>query len=221
MPEALARAHHDSVLSGPARSGPRTGHAGFAAATFRRLRSLPARGYAGAALAAVLTEIVVNALTLQHERHPAPFFAARPQALGAPPSSAAPPLQAARADGSTIVAVLPPARPADLGGVDAIGDILRADSSPEGIEPASNPGGVDAIGDILRADSGKDAQKQVLAAQNALIKLGYSLKADGSPGAATSAALRDFERSRSLPLSTEITPRLLKLLTAAASASGH
>jgi hypothetical protein len=173
---------------------------------------------------------VVNALTLQHERHPAPFFAARPPALGAPPSSAAPPPQAARADDSTIVAVLPPARPADLGGVepapsargvDAIGDILRADSGPGGVEPAPSAHGVDAIGDILRADSGKDAQKQILAAQNALIKLGYSLRADGSPGAATSAALRDFERAHSLPLSTEVTPRLLKLLTAAANASGR
>ncbi len=52
---------------------------------------------------------------------------------------------------------------------------------------------------MLRADSAKDAEKQRLAAQNALIKLGYSLKADGSPGAATAAALRDFERVHSLP----------------------
>lgn len=219
MPEALARARRDAVFSEPRRPGRSGERAGFLAATWRRLRATPARGYAGAALAAVLTEIVVNALILQHERHPAPFFAARPPAVSAPPAAAPP--AAAKADDPTIAAALPPSRPADLGGVDAIGDILRADSSPEGIEPASNPGGVDAIGDILRADSGKDAQKQVLAAQNALIKLGYSLKADGSPGAATSAALRDFERSRSLPLSTEITPRLLKLLTAAASASGH
>jgi hypothetical protein len=179
------------------------------AATFRRLRALPARGYAGAALAAVLTGIVVNALTLQHERHPAPFFAAPPPAVAAPPSAAAPSPQTARADDPTIAAALPPSRPADLGGVDAIGDVQRADSAK------------DAIGEILRADSGKDAERQILAAQNALIRLGYSLRADGSPGAATSAALRDFERAHSLPLSTDVTPRLLKQLTATANASGR
>jgi hypothetical protein len=197
---------HDSVLSGPARSGLRTGHAGFVAATFRRLRALPARGYAGAALAAVLTGIVVNALTLQHERHPAPFFAARPPAVGAPPPAAAPAAQAAKADDSPPAAVLPPTRPANLG---------------SGVEPAPSAHGVDAIGDILRADSGKEGQKQILAAQNALIKLGYVLKADGLANAATSAALRDFERAHSLPVSTDVTPRLLKQLTTAASASGR
>jgi peptidoglycan hydrolase-like protein with peptidoglycan-binding domain len=169
------------------------------AATLRRLRAMPARGYAGAALAAVLTGIVINALILQHERHPAPFFAARAPAVEAPP-------QAARPDDSTIGAVLPPTRPADLG-VDPIGDVLRADSAK------------DAIGEMLRADSAKDAEKQRLAAQNALIKLGYSLKADGSPGAATAAALRDFERVHSLPLSSDLTPRLIKQLTAAANAA--
>jgi hypothetical protein len=186
---------HDAVLSEPRRAGRKEERAGFLAATLRRLRAMPARGYAGAALAAVLTGIAVNALILQHERHPAPFFAARAPAVEASPPAAAPP-QAARPDDSTIGAVLPPTRPADLGGVDAIGDVLRADSA-------------------------KDAERQLLAAQNALIKLGYSLKADGSPGAATSAALRDFERAHSLPLSSDLTPRLIKQLTAAANASAR
>ncbi len=204
MPEALARVRHDSVLSGPARSGPRTGRAGFAAAMFRRLCALPARGYAGAALAAVLTGIVVNALTLQHERHPAPFFAARPPVAGAPPPAAAPAPQPAKADDSTPLAVLPPTRPSNLG---------------TGAEAAPGAHGVDAIGEMLRADAGKEGQKPILAAQNALIKLGYVLKADGLANAATSAALRDFERAHALPVSTDVTPRLLKQLTAAANAA--
>jgi peptidoglycan hydrolase-like protein with peptidoglycan-binding domain len=142
-------------------------------------------------------------LILQHERHPAPFFAARPPAVSAP-AAAAPP---AKADDPTIAAALPPSRPADLGGVDAIGEVLRADSAK------------DAIGEALRADSAKDAEKQWLAAQNALIKLGYPVKADGSPSAATAAALRDFERAHSLPPSSDLTPRLVKQLTAAANGS--
>ncbi len=187
---------HDSVVSARAR-GSRSQKGGFLAATFRRLRALPARGYAGAALAAVLTAIVVNALTLQHQRHPAPFFAARP------PAAAASAPQAAKADQSTPVAALPPTRPADLGA---------------GVEASASARDVDAIGDILREESTKEAQKLTLAAQNALIKLGYSLKADGSPSAATSAALRDFERAHSLPVSADVTLRLLRHLTAAANA---
>ena len=205
MPEALARARRDAVFSEPRRPGRSSERPGFLAATWRRLRATPARGYAGAALAAVLTGIVVNALILQHERHPAPFFAARPPAVEAP-RAAAPPA-ATKADDPAIAAALPPSRPADLGGVDAIGDVLRADSAK------------DAIGEVLRADSAKDAEKQWLAAQNALIKLGYPVKADGSPSAATAAALRDFERAHSLPLSSDLTLRLLKQLTAAANAS--
>lgn len=205
---------HDPVLSAPARSGPRKGRSGWIAATFRRLRAMSAHGYAGAALAAVLTGIVVNALTFQHERHPAPFFAARPPAVGAPPSAAAaPPPQAARADNSTSVAVLPPTRPANLGVVEP------AASARSPVEPAPSARGADAIGEILRADTAKDGEKQVLEAQNALIKLGYVLRADGSPGAATSAALHDFERAHSLPITTDVTPRLLKQLTAALAAA--
>ena len=161
----------------------------------------------------MLTGIVVNALILQHERHPAPFFAAH-----APAVAALAPAQPAKKDEASGPGVLPPARPADLG-ADAIGDVLRADPAKDAIgdvlraDPAR-----DAIGDVLRAQTSKDAEKQMLAAQTALIKLGYVLKADGSPSAATAAALRDFERAHSLPLSSELTPRVVKQLTAAVSA---
>ena len=60
-----------------------------------------------------------------------------------------------------------------------------------------------------------------LAAQTALAKLGYPVKPDGNDGAATQQALRDFERVHSLPLSTEITPRLVKQLSVAARAGGR
>jgi hypothetical protein len=150
-------------------------------------------------------------LTLQRERHPAPFFAPRPPAATAPPASpsasaASPAPQAAKPEEPAPVAVLPPERPAGLG------------ASGEGAPAARH---VDAIGDILREDASKEGQKAVLAAQSALIKLGYSLHADGVANAATLAALRDFERAHSLPVSTEVTPRLLKHLTAAANAAGR
>jgi hypothetical protein len=188
---------HDSVLSAPARA-PRGERAGLLAAAFRRLRATPARGYAGAALTAVLVGIVVNALTLQHVRHPAPFFAPRP-----PVAATATPAPAPAAAARVQPAPPPPARPTDLAG---------------GNDATATPRAGDAIGDLLRAEADKDAQKTLLAAQNALIKLGYPLKADGAPSPATTAALRDFERVHSLPLSNDITARLLKQLTAVAAA---
>jgi peptidoglycan hydrolase-like protein with peptidoglycan-binding domain len=82
-------------------------------------------------------------------------------------------------------------------------------------------GGDDAIADMLRADQEQEAQKRLAAAQTALVKLGYVLKADGEPSAATSTALRDFERAHGLPPSNDVTPRLLKTLSAAVNVAGR
>ena len=82
---------HDSVLSRPAKKT----RPNLFATVFRRLLSFPIRGYAGAALTAVLTGIVVNALTLQHARHPAPFFAPHPVALATPAATPVPVVPAA------------------------------------------------------------------------------------------------------------------------------
>ena len=47
------------------------------------------------------------------------------------------------------------------------------------------------------------------------------VKADGELSAATTTALRDFERAHGLPLSNDVTPRLLKALSAAAVVAGR
>ena len=60
-----------------------------------------------------------------------------------------------------------------------------------------------------------------MAAQTALAKLGYAVKADGTQGAATDQALREFEKAHGLPISTEVTPHLVKQLSSAARASAH
>ena len=211
MPEASARLRPEPTLAG--RSRPATGRksAAVVAAAWRRLSATPARGYAAAALTAALVGIVVNALALQHARHPAPFFARPPVVAAAPaPTPAAPPAQvaaqaAAQAAAETTGAPAtptPPARPVQFGG-------------------AAASGGGDAIADVLRADQEQEAQKRLAAAQAALVKLGYVVKADGEPSAATSAALRDFERAHGLPPSIDVTPRLLKALTSAVIVAGR
>ena len=198
MPEASARLRADPTLAGRPRPAVARKSAAYVASALRRLSATPARGYAAAALAAALVGIVVNALALQHARHPAPFFVRTPTVAAAPASipAAAPAQAAATETTGAPAAPTPPARPTQLGGDDAIADMLRA------------------------ADE-QEAQRRLAAAQAALVKLGYVVKADGEPSAATTTALRDFERAHGLPPSNDVSPRLLKALSVAANVAGR
>ncbi len=198
MPEASARLRPDPTLVGRSRPAAGGKSVAVAAAALRRLGAAPARGYAAAALTAALVGIVVNALALQHARHPAPFFA-HPPVVAAP---APVPAQTAGETTAAPAAPTPPARPAQFGG-------------------AAASGGDDAIADVLHAEDQQEAQKRLAAAQAALVRLGYVVKSDGEPSAATTTALRDFERAHGLPPSNDVSPRLLKALATAANLAGR
>ncbi len=73
---------------------------------------------------------------------------------------------------------------------------------------------VDPIGELLRSGSASEASKNVLTAQRALVKLGYDLHPDGLMGATTEAALRDFEKTHGLPVTSELSPHLIARLNA-------
>jgi hypothetical protein len=172
-----------------------------------RLKVPHLRHCLGAALAVALVGIGVNALLLQRERHPAPLFGSAPAPRPAPAPAAAvarPPRPAgAERDASPAPspAALPPARPASA-----------AESSPSSPDP---------IAALLAGEARSDGSRLILAAQTALMKLGYPVKPDGDEGAATEQALRDFERAHGLPPSTGITERLVKQLTQAARGGGR
>ncbi len=210
MPLALARIRSDAILYQGLlkRSLGATLGRGLAG----RMKVPRVRLYLGAALSVVLIGIGVNALVLQRERHPAPLFGPAPSQSSSPAPGAAAPLphQVASADRDSsavetspaIPPATPPARPTDA-----------VDSSP--------PRASDPITDLLREEARVDAARLVVAAQTALVRLGYPVKPDGNEDAATQQALRDFERAHGLPLSTEITRRLVKQLTQAARAGGR
>ena len=182
---------HDSVLSGGGRSAARAQSA--VRAVWRKLASLRLRSYASAAMAAVMAGIVVNATLLQHERHPAPFFRPSPVRLAAPAPAPVP---------AEPAPAMPPQRPAEL--------------TTGAIAPAP-PRRLDAIGDLLRAGrDAKEMQKLVTAAQTDLNRLGYTLRVDGKLGADTVDALQEFEKGHGMPLTTDVTPKLVKALAAAA-----
>jgi type IV secretory pathway VirB10-like protein len=167
---------------------------------------------AGAVLAAVMTGIIVNAMLLQRshrlaavEPSAAQIAAAKAPATASPEPATAPAnIEAAPAP------ALPPARPADLGA------LIEATAAPTR--------SADPIRDLLRTDSNArdgEAKKLTIAAQTALIKLGFSVKADGVAGVSTQQAVQQFERAHGLASTGEITPRLVRQLTAAANAPAH
>jgi hypothetical protein len=161
--------------------------------------------YLGAGLAIGLVGIGVNALLFQHERRPAPLFGSLVAPFSSPaqppaaPAVPKPPSAEREAPAAPPPVALPPARPAEA-----------AEGSPS-----------DPITDLLRGDSHVDGAHLILSAQTALAKLGYPVKPDGNDGLATQQAVRDFQRAHGLPISTEITPRLVKQLTVAARAGGR
>jgi hypothetical protein len=174
----------------------------------RALRALAPktrRGFAGAALLAMMIGIVVNAVALQHGRRvdlpadPGVTAYVKPQAALAPAPAST--IAAAASARSAEAAPAPPTRPA-----------------PTTVALARAPKTVDPIADLLRSSSGEN-RRLVSAAQGALAKLGFAVKATGAVDANTRSAIVEFDKSRHLPVSTEITPKLVKTLTAATSAN--
>ncbi len=145
----------------------------------------------GAAVVAVLA-IVVNALFLQAGRHPAPMFAS----IVTPPQTSAPPKVAAVA--TEAVNPLPRPRPSDA---DApVADTPKAD---------------DPVGNLVRATSmpAAPSSSRVAAVQRALTDYGYGqLKATGTIGADTQAAIQRFERERKMPITGQMSDRLVREL---------
>lgn len=197
MSEALARVRNNSILVRPAKA--RGAFRGIVRRLADSARVLSAGVYIGAAFSALLVGIGVNALLLQRERHPAPLF--RPAGRHASPASSALPVR-------------PPVS----------ADLVPAASTPAPAPPKpatgeERPRPPDQIGELLREIPRDD--RVILAAQSALARLGYPVKLDGVEGIATEQALRDFERSHGLPVTTDVTPRLVKQLTVAARAAGR
>jgi len=159
-------------------------------------------------VAVAAISFTVNALFFQQGRHPAPLFAPKADniiAASAPSAGAVAP--------ATQIVALPPERPADLN--------AKKDTAPQA---AIAPQGRDAIGDLLRGggvstavpDPKQEQVRSVAAVQRALNRLGYGpMKADGIFGSGTKLALERFERDRKLPVTGEMSPRVMKELAAA------
>jgi hypothetical protein len=151
--------------------------------------------------------IVTNAAFLQKGQHPAPLFAAKPVAVPAP----AP--KSPRVVGQELTGPAPAAKP------------VSAPAEPQKVEPqkieqvamprprAPQSGAAersDPIGELIAPSS-----KRILAVQKALADYGFGqIRPNGVLGPETREAIVQFERSRRMPVTGQISPRLIRELSA-------
>jgi hypothetical protein len=176
------------------------------------------------ALGGLLAAVVVNAVYMQHTRHPAPLFGAtfKVEAPKPPPRPAH--LDALLADkmpdavlskvAAPAAALAPP--PLDRSALSAAAPA----AAREPVAAAPKKRG-DPIGALLgeksvdkSAAAAPVAGKTILSAQRALQKLGAPVKPDGTFGATTKKALEAFQRDNHLPVTGELTAKTRHLLAA-------
>ena len=169
---------------------------------FRRvLLHSPKDTIAGATAFALVVAIIANALFLQAGRHPAPMFGS---------------VSTLHPAGATLANPLPRSRPAEAE------DSKPAEGKPAdplankttGATPAA-PAVVPRPPAAIPVTHGEPGAHRVAAVQRALTEYGYGqLKPTGVVGSDTQAAIQKFERARKLPVTGQVSDRLVRELTA-------
>jgi hypothetical protein len=153
--------------------------------------------------------IMVNALVLQTARHPAPLFGTS-IVIGEPKAPTARPVP------KPVAATQPAAVPEPPPSAQTPIPVVKPAASPRIGE--TKPEASDPIARLLNGGPPQTVDrappKTVLGAQRALVRLGFVLKPNGVLGPQTKKALQLFEKDRHLPVSGELTPRLVKILAA-------
>jgi len=171
---------------------------------------------AGALAFAAAGAIIANALFLQAGRHPSPMFgtvAAMPAAAPAPAS----PLPRPRPLDVAARAMEPPTapepRPAEAKSTDPMTNLVVKST---GAAPAAGSNVVRPPAPIpSRETTQSTGSRRVAAVQRALTEYGYGqLKATGTIGADTQAAIQKFERERKIPVTGQMSDRLVRELAA-------
>ena len=184
---------------------------------------------AGVLAFAAVSAIIANALFLQAGHHPSPMFGsvvAIPQA-GLTPASPLPrprPVELATRPADTSP---PEAKPVEL----RPAEIKSAEIKPA--EPkATEPKAADPLANLVKATAATPATsnvprppapiptaaqgaRRVAAVQRVLTEYGYGqLKPTGTIGSDTQAAIQKFERERKLPVTGQMSDRLVRDLSA-------
>jgi hypothetical protein len=188
---------------------------GFA---MRILLHSPKDMVAGLLAFAAVSAIVANALFLQAGHHPAPMFgsAVAVPAAGPVPASPLPrprPSEAVlkSADAAPVDPKPVESKPIELKAADPMANLVKATSAPPPAAPSTivrPPAPIPPAVTIT-------GSRRVAAVQRTLTEYGYGqLKATGNIGADTQAAIQKFERDRKIPVTGQMSDRLVRELTA-------
>lgn len=159
---------------------------------------------ASAIIATLVVAISVNALEFQQPRHRAPLFH---KSLVAPVAAVKAPQK------PQFAPIAPPAARSD-----PIDQLLRSTAAErQRAAPPSHQANQDPISQLLKTQAAQTApqpSKTIIALQRALVKLGFVLKPDGIDGDATRQAIVHFEHDHGLPDRGELSPKVLRELSA-------
>jgi len=201
----------------------------------RILLHSPKDTVAGAVAFAAVSAIIANALFLQAGRHPSPMFGS---VVAMPPVALAPgnPLPRPRpvdADASSSDPKLAEPRIVELRALepkafepktlepkpaDPLANLVKATNAPSAAAPANvvrppAPIPLSSRGETIANST--PASRRVAAVQRALAEYGYGqLKPTGAAGSDTQAAIQKFERARNLPVTGQVSDRLVRELAA-------
>jgi hypothetical protein len=169
---------------------------------------------AGAIAIAAAGAIVANAAFLQKGQHPAPLFAAKPSAAPAP-APKSPRVVGQELTGPPLPVAKPNVAPAEPHKIEPqkIEPVMlprpRAESAPPRAQAAAAER-ADPIGELIAPSS-----KRILSVQKALADYGFGqIRPNGTMGPETKEAIEQFERSRKMPVTGQISPRLVRELSA-------
>lgn len=186
----------------------------------RMLLHSPKDVIAGLLAFAAVGAIIVNALFLQAGRHPAPMFGAVVASPAAPPLMPASPLPRPRPAEANTLPFEPKAmeyRPAEP-------------RLPEKEVKSSEARTADPLTNLVKATTGTTsappanvarppapipaASRRIAAVQRALTEYGYGqLKATGTVGSDTQAAIQKFESGHNMPVTGQVSERLVRELS--------
>ena len=188
----------------------------------RMLLHSPKDMIAGTLAFAAVSAIVANALFLQAGRHPSPMFGSVVAIPAAAPASPLPrprPVEAATrpaepASAESRIAEPKPAEPkaAESKSADPMTNLVAKTTAAPQAAP-SNVARPPAPIPASRNDPAAGARR-VAAVQRALTEYGYGqLKPTGTVGSDTQAAIQKFERERKIPVTGQMSDRLVRELT--------
>jgi hypothetical protein len=173
---------------------------------------------AGVLAFAAVSAIIANALFLQAGRHPSPMFGS---VVAIPPAGSAPasllprprPVEAATRSADTSPSEPKPAEPK---AADAMANLVKSTGAPAAAPSniARPPAAIPASPHSETTANPAAASRRVAAVQRVLTEYGYGqLKPTGTIGSDTQAAIQKFERERKIPVTGQVSDRLVHELT--------